>query len=201
MKIPHRTLWTADRIAMLRDHYTQETNETLALRLGICSKTLVRKARLLGLTKQPVRVNHDTARIVQSLYDDHSYSEIAAAAQVSVRTVSRIVRSLHLQRTPAMERQIRSRRRRELIRSERAHVVFGLPQRTRIKVVCNKKRIALRSRLKANGYIVYPGMNTIYYPSEIQRRPLREEHGIRMGLRFEPVRAMAGLQRYADMDR
>ena len=40
--------WTEDMLSELKSHYTTETNEALAKRLGICSKTLVLKARSLG---------------------------------------------------------------------------------------------------------------------------------------------------------
>ena len=184
--------WTEDMLSELKSHYTTETNEALAKRLGICSKTLVLKARSLGLVKKPVRTNKIAIEMVSRLYEDHSLSELARLSGISLRTVSRVVKALHLQRTPQMEQQIRSRRRKELIRRERAHVLYGLPQKTNIKVVSNKPRIALRSKLKARGYIVFAGSNTIYYREQQKRCLIRERNGRKLGLRFEPFNTDSG---------
>ena len=167
-------------LSELKSHYTTETNEALAKRLGICSKTLVLKARSLGLVKKPVRTNKIAIEMVSRLYEDHSLSELVRLAGISPRTVSRLVKALHLQRTPQMEQQIRSRRRKELIRRERAHVLYGLP------------RIALRSKLKARGYIVFAGSNTIYYREQQKRCLIRERNGRKLGLRFEPFNTDSG---------
>lgn len=193
MKHPQRIEWTKEMLDELVSRFTMETNTSLASRLGMCSKTLVIKARSLGLVKKQVRFRKADVEKIRLLYDDHSYSEIAKQAGVSPRTVSRVVKSLGLQRTPLMERQIRSRRRKELIRRERAHVIYGLPQKTNIKVVSNKPRIALRNKLKANGYLVQSGSNIIYYHEQQKRCLLRECHGRKLGLKFEPIGPVAGM--------
>lgn len=187
MKHLRKIEWTDEMLSELKTCYRLETDMALAGRLGMCSKTLVSKARSLGLSKKPVRTNKTAIEMVSHLYEDHSYSEMAKMAGISPRTVSRIVKALHLQRTPLMERQIRSRRRKELIRRERAHVLYGLPQKTKIKVVSNRPRIALRSKLKAKGYRVFAGSNVIYYYKWQTRCHLRERNGRKLGLRFEPI--------------
>ena len=187
MKHPRKIEWTDEMLSELRNNYRLETDMALTGRLGMCSKTLVGKARSLGLSKKPVRTNKAAIEMVSRLYENHSYSEMARMAGISPRTVSRMVKSLHLQRTPLMERQIRSRRRKELIRRERAHVLYGLPQKTNIKVVSNRPRIVLRSKLKAKGYKVFAGSNVIYYYKWQKRCHLRERNGRKLGLRFEPI--------------
>jgi len=82
---------------------------------------------------------------------------------------SRIVKELNLQRTADEERSLRSKSRKALIRLERAHVTFGLPPITHIKVVSNKHRSRLRVKLKSCGYIVLKRSNTIYYLSDFKR--------------------------------
>ena len=67
--------------------------------------------------------------------------------------------------------------------------MFGLPQKTSIKVVGNKKRVVLKSVLKSCGYLVIPDHNTLYYNEELKRRPIRESNGQRLGLRFQPMSA------------
>jgi len=97
------------------------------------------------------------------------------------------VKKYHLVRTADDARQIRSRSRRSIIKREKARVLFGLPQKTNIKVVGNKERVVLKSILKSFGYLVIPGHNTLYYNEELKRRPIRESNGQKMGLTFQPM--------------
>ena len=47
--------WTEEMVNLLRQNYQIETNEQLAQRFGISTRTLRRKAKMLGLTKsEPV---------------------------------------------------------------------------------------------------------------------------------------------------
>lgn len=174
---------------LLTDHYKGMSNASLAERLGISLSCLRKKLHELGLHKHPVTKVITVADTVRRLYSSHSHSEIARLTGISTRTVSRIVKKYRLSRTSDDARQIRSRSRRCIIKREKARVLFGLPQKTNIKVVGNKKRVVLKSVLKSCGYLVIPGHNTLYYHEELKRRPIRESNGERLGLRFQPMSA------------
>jgi transposase len=176
-------------VDFLIDHYKEMSNTALAEHMGISPSCLRRKLHELRLRKRPVTKAMTAAETVRRLYSSHSYNEIARLTGISTRTVSRIVRKYHLVRTEDDTRQIRSRSRRSIIRREKARVLFGLPQKTNIKVVGNKKRVVLKSILKSCGYLVIPGHNTLYYNEELKRRPIRESNGQRLGLTFQPMSA------------
>lgn len=176
-------------VDFLLDHYKETNNASLAERLGISLSCLRRKLHELGLHKCPVTKAMTMADTVKRLYSSHSHSEIAQLTGISTRTVSRIVKKHHLSRTADDARQIRSRSRKCIIKREKARVLFGLPQKTSIKVVGNKKRVVLKSILKSCGYFVIPGHNTLYYNEELRRRPIRESNGQRLGLRFQSMSA------------
>ena len=182
-------IWTTAMVDFLLDHYKETNNASLAERLGISLSCLRRKLHELGLRKRPVTKAMTVADTVKRLYSSHSHSEIAQLTGISTRTVSRIVKKHHLSRTADDTRQIRSRSRKCIIKREKARVFFGLPQKTSIKVVGNKKRVVLKSVLKSCGYLVIPGHNTLYYNEELKRRPIRESNGQRLGLRFQPMSA------------
>lgn len=180
-------VWTEEMFNLLRQNYQIETNEQLAQRFGISTRTLRRKAKALGLTKsEPVTKTKQIEELVRDMYPNHSLNEIAAEANISWRTVRRMANQMGLTRTPEEESRMRSRIRTNLIRSERRRITFGLEQRTNMKLVCNVERIQLRHKLKDAGYIVFKGDNTIYYPMELKRHPIREEHGRKVGLTFAP---------------
>ena len=180
-------IWTAAMVDFLIDHYKGMNNASLAERLGISLSCLRRKLHELGLRKRPVTKAMTVADTVRRLYSCHSHSDIARLTGISTRTVSRIVKKYHLSRTLDDARQIRSSSRRSIIKREKARVLFGLPQKTNIKVVGSKKRVVLKSILKSCGYLVIPGHNTLYYNEQLKRRPIREGNGQRMGLTFQPM--------------
>ena len=176
-------------VDFLIDHYKAMSNASLAKHLGISLSCLRKKLHVLGLHKCPVTKAMTVAETVCRLYSSHSHNEIARLTGISTRTVSRIVKKNHLSRTLDDARQIRSRSRRSIIKREKARVLFGLPQKTNIKVVGNKKRVVLKSILKSYGYLVIPGRNTLYYHENLKRHPIRESNGERLGLRFRPMSA------------
>ena len=180
-------IWTAPMVDFLINHYKEMSNTALAGHLGISLSCLRRKLHELGLRKHPVTKAMTVVETVCRLYSSHSHSEIARLTGISTRTVSRIVKKYHLGRTADEARQIRSRSRKSIIKREKARVLFGLPQKTNIKVVGNKKRVVLKSILKSYGYLAIPGHNTLYYNEELKRRPIRESNGQKMGLTFQPM--------------
>ena len=176
-------------VDFLINHYKEMSNTALAGHLDISLSCLRRKLHELGLRKHPVTKAMTVVETVCRLYSSHSHSEIARLTGISTRTVSRIVKKYHLGRTADEARQIRSRSRKCIIKREKARVLFGLPQKTSIKVVGNKRRVVLKSILKSCGYLVIPGHNTLYYNEELKRRPIRESNGQKLGLRFQPMSA------------
>ncbi|EFC75596.1 MAG: DNA-binding protein [Prevotella buccae] len=180
-------IWTVSMVDFLIDHHKEMNNTALAGHLGISLSCLRRKLHELGLRKHPVTKAMTATDTVRRLYNNHSHSEIALLTGISTRSVSRIVKKYHLERTVDETRQIRSRSRKSIIKREKARVLFGLPQKTNIKVVGNKKRVVLKSILKSYGYLAIPGHNTLYYNEQLKRRPIRESNGQKLGLQFQPM--------------
>ena len=105
---------------------------------------------------------------------------------ISKMSVSRIAAKLGLRRTKEQVYKVSSRIRCEMIRRERRRVIFGLDPVTRIKVVSNRARVRLRSRLKGIGYIVSEERNILYYTVSLVRKEHLEHRGTKLGLRFLP---------------
>ena len=79
--------WTEEQLNLLCQNYQIETNEQLAQRLGISTRTLRRKAKRLGLVKrEPVTKTKQIEDLVREMYPNHSLKEIAAQANISWRT-------------------------------------------------------------------------------------------------------------------
>lgn len=86
-------------VDFLIDHHKEMNNTALAEHLSISLSCLRRKLHELGLRKRPVTKAMAEANTVRKLYYNHSYSEIAKLTGISTRSVSRIVKKYHLERT------------------------------------------------------------------------------------------------------
>lgn len=177
-------------IETLKELYPTETLEVVAQRLGTGRTSVSKKARELGLSKGMKRAWLEKANDVRALHPNHSITEISQMIGTSRRTVSRIIALLNLHKDKSEEKAMRSRIRTEMVKRERRRVVFGLDPITRIKVVTNKKKIALRHKLKKMGCLVTRGANIIYYNDDNLMSPERITTGRSLGLRLMPMTSL-----------
>ena len=179
--------WTEENIAILRKYYDVEPNSKIAERLGISARTVVRKAKELGIYKQKLITKTKAVEdVIREMYPNYSLQEMSEQAHVCCRTVQRVAQRLGLSRTKEEESQMRSRIRTKLMKVERARICFGLDQHTNIRLVTNQPKSRLRVKLKKEGYIVFRGDMTIYYPDGLKRHLTQEENGKKLGLEFAP---------------
>lgn len=174
-------------IAVLSELYPVETTAYTAGILGMSETAVKNKARELGIikiakSKWLVRAEH-----IRSHFQEKSFSEMGRELGITKTSVSRIATKLGLKRTKKEIGKVSSRIRGELIRRERRRVIFGLDPMTRIKVVSNRARVRLRSRMKGIGYIVGRERNILYYTVSLIRREHLEQRGVKLGLRFLPL--------------
>ena len=133
-------------------------------------------------------ITKDLAEETRKLLGTHSNSEIADRLEVSVTTVKRIIRVYQLSRTRDEQEFIRSRTRKDLIRAERRRAIFGLDQKTDIKVFTNRERNSLKYCLKRRKYLfLQRGSTTAYFNEQTNRYPPYEERGRKLGLRFKEL--------------
>lgn len=179
--------WNERMIAVLSELYPVETTAYTAGILGMSETAVKNKARELGIikiakSKWLVRAEH-----IRSHFQEKSFSEMGRELGITKTSISRIATKLGLKRTKKEIGKVSSRIRGELIRRERRRVIFGLDPMTRIKVVSNRARVRLRSRMKGIGYIVGRERNILYYTVSLIRREHLEQRGVKLGLRFLPL--------------
>lgn len=179
--------WTDENIEILCEYYDVEPNSKVAERLGVSARTIVRKAKELGIYKPKLITKTKAVEdVIREMYPTHSLQEMSEKTHVCCRTVQRVALRLGLSRTKVEESQMRSRIRTKLMKVERARICFGLDQHTNIRLVTNQPKSRLRVKLKQEGYIVFRGNMTIYYPMELKRHLIQEENGKKLGLEFAP---------------
>lgn len=183
-----RTLWTPDYDDILKERFHTDCLHDIASHIGCTRSTISRHARRLGLWKEtPSGRNRDARSFVLIEYPNLSYQEMAERTGLHRETIRIIARELGLERTPEQLRKIRSRRRKELIQKERRRIIFGLDQKTNIKVVSNHQKIRLRGSLKRLGYINGTDGHTFYYYPGLRRHPIKESNGRALGFTFLPL--------------
>ena len=183
-----RTLWTPDHDDILKERFHTDCLHDIATHIGCTCSTVSNHARRLGLRKiSPSGRNSDARSFVLIEYPNLSYQEMAERTGLHRETIRIIARELGLERTPEQLRKIRSRRRKELIQKERRRIIFGLDQKTNIKVVSNHQKIRLRGSLKRLGYIIGTDGHTFYYYPGLRRHPIKESNGRALGFTFLPL--------------
>ena len=183
-----RTLWTPDHDDILKERFHTDCLHDIASHIGCTCSTVSNHARRLGLRKIfPSGRNSDARSFVLIEYPNLSYQEMAERTGLHRETIRIIARELGLERTPEQLRKIRSRRRKELIQKERRRIIFGLDQKTNIKVVSNHQKIRLRGSLKRLGYIIGTDGHTFYYYPGLRRHPIKESNGRALGFTFLPL--------------
>ena len=183
-----RTLWTPDHDDILKERFHTDCLHDIASHIGCTCSTVSSHARRLGLRKiSPSGRNSDARSFVLIEYPNLSYQEMAERTGLHRETIRIIARELGLERTKRQLREIRSRRRKELIQKERRRIIFGLDQKTNIKVVSNHQKIRLRGSLKRLGYIIGTDGHTFYYYPGLRRHPIKESNGRALGFTFLPL--------------
>lgn len=181
-----KSRWNDSLIAVLAETYPVETTAYTAALLGMSETAVKNKAKKLGIVKVAKSRWMERAEHIRSHFQDKSFSEMAKELGISKMSVSRIAAKLGLKRTKEEIYRVSSRVRGEMIRRERRRVIFGLSPATRIKVVSNRARVRLRSRLKGIGYVVGQERNILYYTGNVERKERLECRGVKLGLRFLP---------------
>lgn len=181
-----KSRWDERKTALLAETYPVETTAYTAGVVGMSETAVKNKAREMGIVKVVKSGWMERAEYIKSHFHEKSFSEMGRELGISKMSVGRIAAKLGLRRTKEQVCKVSSRVRSEMIRRERRHVIFGLDPVTRIKVVSNRARVRLRSRLKGIGYIVSEERNILYYTVSLVRKQHLENRGTKLGLRFLP---------------
>lgn len=170
---------------MLRREFPRTKNEELARRLGCGLRTLVRYARKYGIEKDPAWV--------RAVWKENCLKAQAAnigtgnAGIINLLEKGKAYRFKPGHQLTPEQQERRTRNmcasRRKLIASERRRILFGLPQRTKLKFGSHPQQRSYRHRLKKLGYIVQRGSDTVIYDSHTHRSPLIESRCPAVGIK------------------
>ena len=174
----------------LTNHFKHTKNSECAERLGISPRSVVRIARQLGLSKSRqfmAKCQQATAEAAQishrrnGTYPPKGFKiPNREAGQFKAGVSSR-------ERLGAKREAERLRKaaetRRATIKKERARIVWGFEQRTKLKLVSNPKKRHYRWQLRKHGYQIDRGASEAYVVAETRRSPMIEANARKYGIR------------------
>ena len=180
-----KKMWTIEVLEQFALEYATTPNHLLAKRYNVSISFIRRKAKELNLFKDALyKCRSQTWFLVQELYFDFSYSEIAKRAGVSKKTVERIAKRLNLQRLREEKNKMIALGTSRGLRSDIRRRLFGLETYYNRPIVSDKSRTEVANELRKYGYIVIKGSMTAYYNDTMERYEDIEENAIANGFRM-----------------
>lgn len=183
---------TLEQLEWLKENFGSTKNQELANELGTSPRSITRMARELGLwkTKEFIsamqrnasecgarvnRVNGGNAGTKNLLVYGKAY-RFKAGESNRERMSEEAFKEMH--------RRI-GESRKETFRKEKRRVLFGLEQKTGLRVVqCPKEKISLRNNLRKHGYEIARASNEAIVSDNTRRSAIMETRAIQMGITF-----------------
>lgn len=182
--------------AWMVEHYSTTKNKYCCDYLGVSMRTMIRFARTLGLVKDPEfvkSISREHCKLMQTLnrYDGNAgkINLIKHGARYRFRKGETTEQRIGTEAWERTKEKIRKKRN-ETIRRERARIIYGFPQRTKLKLVCNSQAINARYSLRKRGYICDGrGARVAYYTCETDRDAKLEQTAISNGIDIFPAKS------------
>lgn len=183
---------TLEQLEWLKENFGSTKNQELANELGTSPRSITRMARELGLwkTKEFIsamqrnasehgarvnRANGGNAGTKNLLVYGKAY-RFKAGESNRDRMSEEAFKEMH--------RRI-GESRKETFRKEKRRVLFGLEQKTGLRVVqCQKEKISLRNNLRKHGYEIARASNEAIVSDNTRRSAIMETRAIQMGITF-----------------
>lgn len=185
---------TPEEEEWLREHYEHTKNAEICKKLGMCLETLQRFSKEMGLSKstqfmREIRIeNCRRGRAVcrRNNWPPKGYcipnsekARLKPGIGIKDRMSERQIREMYKKCSEGLRRTIASEKRR---------VLFGLEQRTRLRVGrVPLAKCTYKTRMKKAGYLVDLEHNVYYYTEETNRRMKAEKNAWKHHIRILPI--------------
>jgi hypothetical protein len=172
---------TASQEAWLIKHYKHTKNAEAAAQLGISKYTMQRIARKLGLKKTPQFMRKCQHEAIAAAKESHLRNGTFPPKGYVIpnrysypKGVSNVERFGKHKEAERIRKSAESREKTR--KSEKARATFGLPQRTKMRVIpIPRAKVKLRWYLKSRGYILDEIARVAYYDDNTKRGKRIEE--------------------------
>lgn len=178
----------------MRKNFGTTKNADIADHLGISPRTVVRIARDMRLNK--------TSYFTKTMQQNAADCAAKANRGVGNRGKENLLRygkayqfkkgerqkdKMSAEAFYAMHRHI-GEQRKKTIKAEKRRVIFGLEQKTKLRVVqAPKEKICLRNGLRKKGYEIARASNEAFITAATHRSEVMERRAISMGISFTSI--------------
>lgn len=172
-----KIILTPEQEEWLKENYPVMTNAELSAHFGVCEHSIYRFARKFGLTKSAEfweRNKQKAAEGTRKWFRVHGSNLppgwiIPGSEKHRFKKGETSVQRLGVEREKARQRKV-AEGRRKLIKTERARILFGLEQKTKLKLVAmDRKKVAFRYYVRRQGYVVDDDARVVYYTNTTKR--------------------------------
>lgn len=183
---------TAEQLEWLKENFCHTKNQELADELGTSPSSIIRMARMLGLWK----TSEFVAAMQQNAADHAARANRANGGNAGTKNLLLYGKAYRFKAGESnkdrmskeafkeMHRKI-GESRKETFRKEKRRVLFGMEQKTGLRVVqCQKEKISLRYNLRKHGYEIARASNEAIVTDNTRRSAIMEIRAIQMGIRF-----------------
>ena len=192
---------TQEQVAWFRESFACTKNQELADRLGASTRCVTRMARELGLWKTAEfmtatqrNASEHGARVNRARGGNAGAKNLLIYGVATRYKAGENIRDrMSAEELDAMYRKI-SATRKELFRKERRRVLYGLDQKTDLRVVrCPIEKIRLRCNLRKHGYEIPRASNEATITSDTRRNARMEARAKIFGIVFNEKKTMKEL--------
>lgn len=183
---------TPEQLEWLKENFCHTKNQELADELGTSPRSVTRMARTLGLWK----TSEFVAAMQQNAADHAARANRANGGNAGTKNLLLYGKAYRFKAGESnknrmskeafkeMHRKI-GQSRKETFKKEKRRVLFGLEQKTQMRVVqCPREKICLRNNLRKRGYEIARASNEAIVTDNTRRSVKMETRGMRMGITF-----------------
>ena len=186
---------TPEQLEWLKENFCHTKNQELADELGTSPRSITRMARTLGLWKtsefvaamQQNAANHAARRNRANGGNAGTKNLLLYGKAYQFKKGERQKDKMSAEAFDAMHRHI-GEQRKKIFKAEKRRVIFGLEQKTKLRVVqAPKEKICLRNGLRKKGYEIARASNEAFITAETHRSEVMERRAISMGISFTSI--------------
>lgn len=181
---------TEEQKKWLRENYPVSKNEEVMACLGVSFGTMQRVRREMGLKKSPGFMREcqlaasraaKASHLANGTYPRKGFQIPGSSRHRFQRGVTSLMR-LGPEREAERVRKSAETRRKTLA-AERRRVLFGMEQKTRLKIGHSRTKSAYRCKMRRMGYVIERGGWMAVATAATRRSPLVEKSAARYGIR------------------
>lgn len=186
---------TQEQLEWLKENFGSTKNQELANELGTSPRSITRMARELGLwkTKEFIsamqrNASEHGARVNRANGGNAGAKNLLIYGKAyQFKKGERQKDKMSAEAFDAMHRHI-GEQRKKTFKAEKRRVIFGLEQKTKLRVVqAPKEKICLRNGLRKKGYEIARASNEAFITAATHRSEVMERRAISMGISFTSI--------------